>query len=42
MVLADKINCYERTGHPGHPCVSCRIVLARLNGDLVQFDLRRE
>lgn len=32
----------ERTGKRGKGMVHCRVILARANGDLIQFDLRRE
>eukprot|EP00392_Amoebophrya_sp_AT5.2_P007893 g7912.t1 len=42
MVLGDKVLIPERVSKRGREIVYQRIVLARLNGDLLKFDLRRE
>ncbi|CAD7946206.1 unnamed protein product [Amoebophrya sp. A120] len=42
MVLGDKVKIPERLSRRGRDIVYCRLVLARLNGDLLKFDLRRE
>ena len=42
MVLSDKVFIPERVSKRGRDVIFSRLVLARLNGDLIKFDLRRE